>query len=71
MYKKIDKTMKQCYSNTCKQHKGVPYRFLFGMGMPDKLNSVTVYDRDQKLLSVGERQLLFVCGSCFLTRVPF
>ena len=37
MHKKIDKTVKRCYSNIRKQHKGVPYRFLFGMGMPDKL----------------------------------
>ena len=57
MYKKIDKTMKQCYSNTCKQHKGVPYRFLFGMGMPAIFYSVTVFDRDCELPSVGEGQL--------------
>ena len=30
---------------------------MFGMGMPDKLYSVTVFDRDKELLSVGERQL--------------
>ena len=45
-YKKIDKTVKRCYSNIRKQHKGVPYRFLFGMGMPAIFYSVTVFDRD-------------------------
>ena len=27
---------------------------MFGMGMPDKLYSVTVFDRDKELLSVGD-----------------
>lgn len=33
----------------------------FGMGMPNKRNyfNVTVVDRDEELLSVGEKQLLF------------
>ena len=31
----IDKCWKQCYSEFCKKHKGVPYGFLFGMGMPN------------------------------------
>ena len=57
MHKKIDKTVKRCYSNIRKQHKGVPYRFLFGMGMPAIFYSVTVFDRDKELLSVGDRQL--------------
>lgn len=46
MHKKIDKTVKRCYSSIRKQHKGVPYRFLFGMGMPAIFYSVTVFDRD-------------------------
>ena len=46
MHKKIDKTVKRCYSNIRKQHKGVPYGFLFGMGMPAIFYSVTVFDRD-------------------------
>ena len=46
MHKKIDKTVKRCYSNIRKQHKEVPYRILFGMGMPAKFYSVTVFDRD-------------------------
>ena len=46
MHKKIDKTVKRCYSNIRKQNKGVPYRFLFGMGMPAIFYSVTVFDRD-------------------------
>ena len=42
----IDKDKIGWYSISRKQHKGVPYSFLFGMGMPDELNSVTVFDRD-------------------------
>ncbi len=32
MHKKIDKTVKGCYSSICKQHKGVPYRFFVWYG---------------------------------------
>ena len=57
MHKKIDKTVKRCYSNIRKQHKGVPYRFLFGMGMPAIFYSVTVLIVTKSCLLVGEGQL--------------
>lgn len=42
--------------------KGCLACMISGMGMPElyKLNNVTVLDRDEGLLSVGDRQSFFV-----------
>ena len=48
--------------NIVRSTKGCLACMISGMGMPElyKLNNVTVLDRDEGLLSVGDRQSFFV-----------
>lgn len=58
MHKKIDKTVKRCYSNIRKQHKGSALQVLFGMGMPAIFYSVTVLIVTKSCLLWGRAALL-------------